>query len=57
MQRKSYLKICKLFIDNVKDKHPVSDRGETPKDIAKKNGDVEILTEYVRKLKYNKDME
>ena len=42
-ERKSYLKICKLFIDNVKDKHPVSDRGETPKDIAEKSGDVEIL--------------
>ena len=42
-ERKSYLKICKIFIDNVKDKHPVSDRGETPKDIAEKNGDIEVL--------------
>ena len=43
LERKSYLKICKLFIDNLKDKLPIGREGKTPKDYAEKNGDVEIL--------------
>ena len=43
MERKSYLKICKLFINNLKDKLPIDNQGKTPKDDAEENGDVEIL--------------
>ena len=43
LERKYYLKICKLFINNLKDKHPIGREGKTPKDYAEENGDVEIL--------------
>ena len=35
VSRQSYVEICRLILDNVGDKHPVNNHGETPLDKAR----------------------
>ena len=37
------LEMCKVILENVNDKNPVDNNGKTPKDIAKKYNDLEIV--------------